>query len=88
MGLILLVSEASGSQLKVFLGLIWPTPDSINLVGWPGVHLNPFCTLGMSFGGNNWIKQGFGSLFRLELIGSPDSQEPTEGVFRVDIAST
>ena len=69
MGLILLVSEASG-RLKVFLGLIWPTPDSINLVGWPGVHLNPFCTLGMSFGGNNLIKQGFGSLFGLELIGS------------------
>jgi len=42
----------------------------------------------MSFGGNNWIKQGFGSLFRLELLGSPDPQEPTEGVFRVDIAST
>ena len=47
LGLILLVSEAPESQLKVFFGLIWPSPDSIKKVGWPGGHLNPCSTLGM-----------------------------------------
>ena len=65
MGLILLVSEAPGSQLKVFLGLIWPTPDSINMVGWPEVHSNAFSTLGMSFEGNIFVNQRFGSLLGL-----------------------
>ena len=32
-GLIFKVSEAPKSQLKVFLGFIWPTIDRINIVG-------------------------------------------------------
>ena len=96
--------------LKAFKGLIWPTTDSINMVGWHGVSFNTFSTLGISFVGNNcvkqgrifepflyiknefwennWVKQGFGILFGLDLIGFWDSQEPTEGVLRVDKAYT
>ena len=51
LGLILLVSEAPESQLKVFFGWIWPTPDSINIVGWLGGHLIPYNTLGMCLEG-------------------------------------
>ena len=47
LGLILLVSEAPESQLKVFFGLIWPSPDSIKKVGWPGGHLKPCSTSGL-----------------------------------------
>ena len=42
LGLIFLVSEAPETQLKVFLGLIGPSPDSINMVWWPGGHLNSY----------------------------------------------
>ena len=60
-------------------------------VGWHGVSFNTFSTLGISFVGNNcvkqgrifepflyiknefwennWVKQGFGILFGLDLIG-------------------
>ena len=45
-----MVSEATESQLKVFLGLVWPIPDSISMVRWLGGHLNPTvpweCVLG------------------------------------------
>ena len=57
-----MVSETPKSQLKVFLGLIWPTSDSINMVGWPG-------SLGMSFFGDKWVKLGLGSLFGFDFIG-------------------
>ena len=69
MGLISLVSETVKSQLKVFLGLIWPPPDSINMVWWPGGHLGPYSTLEMCFGVGKWVKQGFGSLSGLDFIG-------------------
>ena len=46
-----MVSEAPESQFQVFLGMVWPTTDSINIVWWPGGHLNPYNTFGMHFGG-------------------------------------
>ena len=51
MGSIYMVSETSKSQLKRFLGFIWNTSDSINIVGWPGGPLNPYFAFGMHFGG-------------------------------------
>ena len=48
----------------------------------------PFLYIKNEFWGNNWVKQGFGILFGLDLIGFRDSQEPTEGVLRVDKAYT
>ena len=56
LGLIFLVSEDPETKLKVFLGLIGPSPESINMVGWPGDHLNPYSTLGICFGDNS-LKQ-------------------------------
>jgi len=79
-GLILLVSESPKSQLKV--------SDTINMMGWPGSHLGPYSTLGICLEGDNWVKQGFGSLFGLNLMGFWDSRERTKGVFMVDMAST
>jgi len=69
LGLISWVSETPESQLKVFLGLIWPPPDSINMVWWPGGHLGPYSTLGICLEGDYWVKQGFGSLFGLDFMG-------------------
>ena len=46
-----MVLEAPESQFKVFLGMVWPTSDSINIVWWPGGHLNPYIAFGMHFGG-------------------------------------
>ena len=48
----------------------------------------PFLYIKNEFWWNKWEKQGFGILFRLDLIGFGDSQEPTEGVLRVDKAYT
>ena len=48
----------------------------------------PFLYIKNEFWENNWVKQGFGILFGLDLIGFWDSQEPTEGVLRVDKAYT
>ena len=45
-----------------------------------------FLYLGNEYWGNNWVEEGFGSLFRLDLIGFRDSQELTEGVLGVDMA--
>ena len=64
-----MVLEASKSQLKVFLGLIWPIPDSISIVGWPGDHVNLCNTLGMCFGGYNWVKQWSRIYFELDFNG-------------------
>ena len=59
LGLILLVSEAPESQLKVFFGFIWPTPDSINMVGWPWGHLNHSSIPGMCLVGITLVKQAW-----------------------------
>ena len=40
-----MVSEASTRQLEAFLGLVWPIPDNICMVGWLGGHLKPCSTL-------------------------------------------
>ena len=48
-GSIYLVFNVCKNQLKMFLGLVWPRTDSINIVGWPWDHLNPCSTLVMHF---------------------------------------
>ena len=42
LGLILIVSVAPESQSKMCLALIWPTPGSIDIVGWPVGSFEPF----------------------------------------------
>ena len=64
-----MVVEASKSQLKVFLGLVWPTHDSSSIVGWPGGHMNLCNTLGMCFGGYNWVKLGSRIHFGIDFNG-------------------
>ena len=46
-----MVSESPRSKLKVFLGLIWPPPDSINMVGQTGGYFGPYSTFRKSLGG-------------------------------------
>ena len=45
-----MVLEASKSQLKVFLGFIWPTTDSKNMLGWLGGQLNPYNSQNLNLG--------------------------------------
>ena len=77
LSLILMVSEASENQLKVFLGLVWPIPDSISMVRWLGGHLNPCSTLEMCFGMYNSENLGSKSLnlfsFLLSFTSAPRS---------------
>ena len=83
-----MVLEASKSQLKVFLRLVWPTPDSISIVGWPGGHMNLWNTLEMCFEGYNWVEQGSRIHFGLDFNGFWGIQDPDGGIFRVGMAYT
>ena len=70
------------------LGLVWPTSDSISIVGWPRGHMN-FCnTLGMYFGGYNLVKHGSRIHFGVDFNGFWGLWEPVEGIFRVGMAYT
>ena len=73
----MLDSEAPESQSKLLLGLIWPSPDSIKMVGLPGSHLNPCNIQGMCFGGKIiGCNSGPGAFLGLILLVSeaPESQ--------------
>ena len=48
--LIFKVSEAPDSQLKEFLGLVWPTTDSRNMLGWLGDQSNPYNSQNLHLG--------------------------------------
>ena len=51
LGSMYIVTEASQSQLKMFLRLVWPTTNSNNIVGRRTGHVNPYSAIEMHFGG-------------------------------------
>ena len=53
----------STNDVKVFLGLLCPKIDSINIEWCTGGYLNPCSTLGICFWEHNCAKQGSRSLF-------------------------
>ena len=46
-----IVTEASQSQLKMFLRLVWPITNSNNIVGRRTGLVNPYSAIEMHFGG-------------------------------------
>ena len=63
-GLILMISEASETQLKQIFGLVWHVTDNNNIVVWTGGPLNLSNPVCMSFMGYNRVKHWHKSHFR------------------------